>query len=242
MLPRQDPSCLPIPSCSQPPSLPGTPSAAAVAAHVSPALSPCAPVPAAEPPLDSRDTSSQESNEPLRAAGAGRLSRKSRSAMSSRLSLAADAGDQADTPRRARTQAHAMLDLQRQQMEQERCQLQVRCSIVMVCGWQHAAWIDAKSSVSMYLKQIYWRRLYVPGICNLLMLCAKALFWFLCAKWDCPCICLPPIARTSLSSLCPSAYKRRQQSCRQSRCSCTATTWRCTWGRRMRPCCTLASR
>ncbi len=102
-------------------------------------MSPCAPVTAADVPLDSRDTSSQESNEPLRVAGAGRLSRKSRSAMSSRQSLAADAADQADTPRKARTQAHAMLDLQRQQMVQERCQLQVRLFTHRIGGWQPAA-------------------------------------------------------------------------------------------------------
>ena len=123
---RQEPASLPIPACSQPSSLPGTPSAAAAAAHMSPAVSPCAPVPAADVASDSRDTSSQESNEPLRVAGGGRLSRKSRSAMSSRQSLAAEAGDQADTPRKARRKAHAMLDLQREQMEKERCQLQVR--------------------------------------------------------------------------------------------------------------------
>ena len=98
-------------------------------------MSPCGPVVAADVPSDSRDTSSQESNEPLRAAGTGRLSRTSRSAMSSRQSLAAEAGDQADTPRKARRQAHAMLDLQREQMEQERCQLQVRLS-AEIANWQ----------------------------------------------------------------------------------------------------------
>ena len=113
---------------------------APVSVHMPPFMQPTAAAEAAlcSPPAGSQlsgpedaesggNTSSQESNEPLRLAGVRRAQRKGgRSTHSSRASLAADHVDrrQAGVAAQQREQAHS-LEQQRLQVKQQRVQLQV---------------------------------------------------------------------------------------------------------------------